>query len=143
MRLLLARYVDPSTGDTWWTLPGGKLHHGEDPLAAVRREVREESGYDASVLRLLGIGSRTNRVDWGIPGGAELHSIGVLYEVAVLRGELTHEQAGSTDRASWVPGVDVAGLERAVIVDIGLDLLRRRPDNGHPHPVPVVGRLRH
>ncbi len=40
-------------------------------MTAMRREVREETGDDVEATRLLGVGSRTHDLDWGIPGGAE------------------------------------------------------------------------
>lgn len=40
-RLLLVRH---SYGPGGWALPGGGMGRGEDPLAAARREVREEIG---------------------------------------------------------------------------------------------------
>ncbi len=141
--LLLARYVDPRSGEKWWTLPGGKLEHGEDPVDAVVREVHEETGYEVVVSHLLGVGSRTNDVDWGIPGGAELRSVGVYYAVEVAGGELTNEDQGSTDAALWIPLGEVGVLDRAVLVDIALDLHERRPADGRPYPVPVADRLRH
>lgn len=140
--MLLVRYVDPRSGEKWWTLPGGKLEHGEDPVAAVIREVLEETGYEVQVTQLLGVGSRTSDVDWGIPGGAELHSVGVYYAVEVTGGELTNEDEGSTDEARWTPLGVVEGLDRAVLVDIALGLHHHRPADGRPEPVPVVGRLR-
>ncbi|HEX6271208.1 MAG TPA: NUDIX hydrolase [Anaerolineales bacterium] len=36
-----------------WGLPGGGLEHGEDPEDGVRREVREETGLDVQVEKLL------------------------------------------------------------------------------------------
>lgn len=36
-----------------WGLPGGNLEYGEDPEAAVQREVREETGFEIRVKRLL------------------------------------------------------------------------------------------
>lgn len=42
-RVLLTRWVPP-TGDPTWTLPGGRVDHGEDPFDAVLREVAEETG---------------------------------------------------------------------------------------------------
>jgi ADP-ribose pyrophosphatase YjhB (NUDIX family) len=38
-RMLLARYVSPDGARRHWTLPGGKVEHGEDPCDAVAREV--------------------------------------------------------------------------------------------------------
>lgn len=101
--ILLARYMVASTGERWRTLPGGKLEHGVDPVDALCREFEEETGYKVEVGSLLGVGSRTHDVDWGITGGAELHSIGVYYDVQVESGDLRSEVHGSTDLAAWVP----------------------------------------
>ena len=38
-----------------WTVPGGRLEDGEGPEDAVIREVLEETGYQVSVERLVGI----------------------------------------------------------------------------------------
>ena len=56
-RVLLACHVPPK-GESNWTLPGGRVEHGEDPFNAVIREVAEETGCDAVVERLLGVDSR-------------------------------------------------------------------------------------
>lgn len=37
-----------------WQLPGGRLESGESPVEAVVREVREETGLRARVVRLTG-----------------------------------------------------------------------------------------
>jgi 8-oxo-dGTP pyrophosphatase MutT (NUDIX family) len=37
-----------------WEIPGGGLHRGEAPAAAVRREMREELGIDLAGLREVG-----------------------------------------------------------------------------------------
>jgi ADP-ribose pyrophosphatase YjhB (NUDIX family) len=50
--LLGRRRADPGRGR--WDLPGGFLHEGEDALAGLRREVREETGLEIEVRGFLG-----------------------------------------------------------------------------------------
>ncbi len=41
-----------------WSLPGGWADPGDSPTAAVVREIREESGYPAAVVKLIGCWDR-------------------------------------------------------------------------------------
>ena len=50
--LLVKRDVEPYKG--WWDIPGGFIHNGEDPMEALRREVREELEADISGPRIFG-----------------------------------------------------------------------------------------
>ena len=53
-RVLLARRAnDPGRG--LWDLPGGFVHEREEPLPALAREVREETGLVLADVALLGI----------------------------------------------------------------------------------------
>jgi ADP-ribose pyrophosphatase len=46
-RVLLARQFRYPVGDYIWELPAGRIDHGENALAAAKRELREETGYTA------------------------------------------------------------------------------------------------
>ncbi|MFC4005043.1 NUDIX hydrolase [Prauserella oleivorans] len=140
-RVLLARHVSP-TGDTNWTLPGGKVEHAEDPFDAVVREVAEETGCEAVVERLLGVDSRV------IPAaearlGIEHQNVGIFYQVRITGGALRPEPNGETAESVWTSISDVAGLCRSSLVDVGLALARTLPATGHVSPVAVGGLIRH
>lgn len=53
-RVLLVREVE----DGLWTLPGGWADAGETPKEAVEKELREESGYVATAVKLLAVYER-------------------------------------------------------------------------------------
>ena len=48
-RILLTRLAERVTKHELWTLPGGGVDHGEDPRAAVVREIYEETGLHAAI----------------------------------------------------------------------------------------------
>jgi 8-oxo-dGTP diphosphatase len=142
-RVLLARCVSPMTGSIW-TLPGGRVEHGEDPFDAVIREVAEETGCDAVVDRLLGVDSRViPAAERRLPGPLPHQNVGIFYRVRITGGELRPEPNGETAESVWTPVPGVAGLRRSSLVDIGLALAQTRPATGHVAAVPVGGLIQH
>jgi len=49
--LMVRQYVE--RGDIVWNFPGGGIEEGESPEYSCVREVKEETGYDVEVRRLL------------------------------------------------------------------------------------------
>lgn len=120
-RVLLARWVEGRR--VAWTLPGGGLEQGEDPELAVRRELREETGFQIETTALLGVHSRVipasrrvRRDENPLP----LHTLRIVYRAEITGGELRFEKNGSTDMAAWFTLDEVAALQRVKLVDIGL-----------------------
>lgn len=87
-RVLLVRTAWRS--DTW-ELPGGQVEEGEDPVAALVREVREETGIEAEIGGLTGVyystarGGVCNLVFRGTAAGGHLAPSGETVEAAFVR----------------------------------------------------------
>jgi 8-oxo-dGTP diphosphatase len=106
-----------------WTLPGGGVELRETVEEAAVREVREETGYDVALGRLLGVDTfvvppeeRTTDRDRFYKG------VRVIFEAEITGGELRNEVDGSTDEARWFPLAEVPDLVRVELVDAGLRL---------------------
>jgi 8-oxo-dGTP diphosphatase len=119
-------------GRSGWTLPGGGVEGSEHPVQAVKREILEETGYEASIDRLLGIDTMVVPAAKRHTGTVPLYAMRVVYRATVLGGELRNEVGGSSDEAGWFPLAEVPNLKRVSLLDIALRLNAAEPADGVP-----------
>jgi 8-oxo-dGTP pyrophosphatase MutT (NUDIX family) len=100
--LLLVRRADNGL----WTLPAGILEPGEEPAAAAVREVQEETGVEAAVLRLAGIGT-TDPVTY--PNGDRAQYLDIVFECRYVSGEARVNDDENTD-VGWFAEADRPAL---------------------------------
>lgn len=74
------------SGSGLWGFPGGAIEPGETVQEAAVREIREETGLDVQVDKLIGIYTDP---DMTYPNGDHAHSICIGVEFTVRSGELT------------------------------------------------------
>ena len=84
-KLLMVQEAD----DEGWSLPGGWADIGDSPTEAVEREVREETGLEVKVSRLLGVWDRNQHGHPPYPW----HVYKLIFLCETLGGELavSHE----------------------------------------------------
>ena len=88
-----------------WTLPGGGLDPGEQPVAALHREVWEESGQEVEAVRLLE--AHTSHWIGRAPSGRleDFHAVRIVYAAWCPQptDPVVHDVGGSTEAVRWVP----------------------------------------
>ena len=78
-----------------WNLPGGGIEIGELPTEAVVREVKEETGLDVVVERLVGVYGKTQKPD----------ELVFVFECRVIAGEVAQ-----TDEADETAFFEIAEI---------------------------------
>lgn len=99
-----------------WGLPSGKIEYGEDLVVAVLRELREESGIEGRVERLVGYSTFLSNRD-----GIRLHNLQVNFEVTVLTDRVSLDdsnQAARWMRLSDIPTSDLDEFTRTTIAQL-------------------------
>jgi ADP-ribose pyrophosphatase YjhB (NUDIX family) len=111
-QVLLTQMADHTPVPGLWGLPGGGVDHGEEPRAAVVREVREETAHELVDVRLADVGS--HHFVARSPGGRleDFHSVQVVYLAGVrdVREPQVLDVGGSTVQARWVAVADLPEL---------------------------------
>ncbi len=86
-----------SHGAGTWTVPGGWIEFGEDPLAGAVREVFEETGVKVEALGSPGWTSAVH------PGDPAVHAITLWVRCIWVEGEPIVTEPAKCPRVEWVP----------------------------------------
>lgn len=81
--ILLQHRTDTNT----WGLPGGSMEMGENIEDTARRKLLEETGLEATKLKLINVLSGLEYF-FIYPNGDQIHTVIVLYEAIEVKGEL-------------------------------------------------------
>lgn len=99
-------------GDGLWTLPGGWADVGETPSAAAAREVREESGFEVRITRLLALYDRNRH---GHPPHA-FHIYKIFFEGEILGGHGAASDGLETDAVDFFTATALPPLSLGRVV---------------------------
>lgn len=93
------------SGKLEWCLPKGHIEEGETPEEAARREVAEETGISADIIRALGV------IDYWFTGDdRRIHKVVHHYLLEATSGEITtaNDPDHEAELAEWIPMNDLA-----------------------------------
>jgi 8-oxo-dGTP diphosphatase len=126
-RLLLTRIAPGYPGAGRWHLPGGGTDYGEQPGAALIRELAEETGQVGRLIALLGVASHRDAASLGPEGyPIDWHGVRAFYRVAVdAPSEVAvKDVGGSTSEARWVAVQKVAQIPADQVTEVTAEALR-------------------
>jgi 8-oxo-dGTP diphosphatase len=113
-RLLAARRAAPRTLAGGWEFPGGKVERGEDPIAALHRELAEE------LQITVDLGAELRPPDgaaWPIAPGHEMRLWFAVVTSGILTPTGSHDAlrwltSGQLDQVAWLPA------DRAIVAQL-------------------------
>jgi 8-oxo-dGTP diphosphatase len=132
-RLLLTLLSGRTGAPGRWTLPGGGIDPGEEPVDAVLREVHEETGQTVDEVRLLEV-MTAHWVGVSDRGPEDYHAVRLLHRARCTRPTrpVVHDVGGSTADARWVPLGELSGLTLVPTVPVALAAAGVRWAHGGP-----------
>jgi len=117
-KILLCRLSkDVSDKAGYWTLPGGGLDFGESPEEAMMREVKEETGLSVKPKALLAVDSLVIE-----SGDSSNHGIRIIYQAHNIKGEISFEENGTSDKCQWFKQKEAKLLPLVSLAEKGLQL---------------------
>ena len=93
-----------------WLVPGGAIDPGETPAQAAVREVREETGLNVRIVKLVGVWGGTPDHHIVYPNGDVVDYTMTTFEAEVISGELMADPEEFLEVA-WVPVSELKTLE--------------------------------
>jgi len=111
-RILICQRAATDAFPLKWEFPGGKVENGEEPAAALARELREELGIRATV------GAEVSRVQHAYPGGPEVELF--FYSVPAFVGEPVNRRFAAVEWAplATLPAYDFLEADRPLVTQL-------------------------
>jgi ADP-ribose pyrophosphatase YjhB (NUDIX family) len=114
------------TDNGYWSIPGGGVEPGETLKEATAREVREETGIDCEVTRLVGIYSDPHHVA-AYADGEVRQEFSICFTTRILGGEISTSDESAEVR--FVNPDDIPDLHMHPSTRLRIDhYLERRPE---------------
>jgi ADP-ribose pyrophosphatase YjhB (NUDIX family) len=113
-KLLLTRRSDNGR----WCMPGGRVDPGESVAEACIREVLEETGLHARIIRLIGVYSNPNYL-LEYADGERCHIVALNFEVEAIGGALT--LTNETTEYGYFSQIEIAEMD---VMDLQVDRIQ-------------------
>ncbi len=128
--LLVKETKEPTRGK--WSHPAGWLEVGENPIDAVKREVKEESGFDFEPENILGVYSL-------LKSEADIihHSIKLIY-IGTISDKEVAELADDVSETNWFTPDEIEKMDLKTLRDLDIKQMVRDYFSGIKYPLNLI-----
>jgi len=136
-KILLVRENLPGNPDDGkWSHPAGWIDIGEDPVAAVKRETREETGFEFAPTALLGIYSLV-RGDLAGFWSATPHAIKLIFR-GDIGGYSEKNLEGDTSGTRWFLPEEIYAMGADTLRDTDIKRIVKDYFSGKGYPLEII-----
>lgn len=131
-KFLLVKEIKPIAKDKW-NHPAGWLEVGENPLDAIKREVKEETGFAFYPKNILGIFSLSKEI------GPEIGHHGVKI---IFCGDVVEKQeeylADEISETKWFLSEEIEKMDSNILRDVDIKIMIRNYISGKKYPLDLL-----
>jgi len=115
-----------------WNHPAGWIDVGEDPIEAVKRETKEETGYDFKPSALLGLYSIVKRKE----NGEIRHAIKLVFLGTISRKQ--EKLADDILDTKWFSAEEINNMDKDTLRDADIKKILRDFSSGQHFPLKIL-----
>ncbi len=116
-----------------WNQPAGWIEVGENPADAVKREVKEETGFDFEPKNILGIYSLSK--EYGIESGHHPIKIMFIGDISEKPGEYMKDEISET---KWFTPEEIESMDLDTLRDADIKKMVRDYISGKKYPLDLL-----
>ncbi len=136
-KFLLVRENNPAHPDHGkWNQPAGWIDSGENPIDSVKREVKEETGYDFTPTHLLSVNSLV-RKDQTAHFGATPHALKLIF-VGTISEKPTGKIEDDISEARWFTSEEIDAMDSKTLRDSDIKQEVRDYLAGKRYPLELI-----
>ena len=129
---LLLHYPAMNRKGGHWDFPKGHVEESETEEQTLRREVKEETGFDFTPENILGVYSLT-----GLEGGIVLHAVKIIFlgDISKEQGKFFENEISET---KWFSPEEIEAMDGKTLRDLDIKIMVKDYFAGKKYPLELL-----